>query len=96
MTQICLPHFAGGGEPTGLSLVGEEGPELFIPHTPGTIVPNHALSNLGGTTTNVIDARGTDPAMVHEAVQRGMAQVYAQATHDVQHQMADRSRRVPR
>jgi hypothetical protein len=31
-----------GGEPTPgkPAMVGEEGPEIFIPHTPGTIIPN--------------------------------------------------------
>lgn len=42
--------FANGGEPPvgQVSMVGEEGPELFVPKTRGTIVPNHAL---GGSTT---------------------------------------------
>ncbi|NVO06927.1 MAG: hypothetical protein HXX19_13820 [Rhodoferax sp.] len=41
----------GGSPPVGLpSIVGEKGPELFIPSTAGTIVPNSAL---GGGTSNV-------------------------------------------
>jgi hypothetical protein len=37
-----LAHAAGGGtveggEPT---VVGEEGPELFVPSAPGTVIPN--------------------------------------------------------
>ena len=41
--------FADGGRPpVGVpSIVGEEGPELFVPDTPGTIVPNGAM---GGST----------------------------------------------
>lgn len=37
-----MPQFAKGGQPPmdQVSLVGEQGPELFIPHTRGTIVPN--------------------------------------------------------
>ena len=37
--------FADGGEPPlgKISMVGEEGPELFIPKSAGTIIPNHAL-----------------------------------------------------
>ena len=37
--------FAEGGEPPlgKISMVGEEGPELFIPKSAGTIIPNHAL-----------------------------------------------------
>lgn len=52
-----IPAFAEGGRPSvGMpSLVGEKGPELFVPDTAGTIVPN---SRMGGVT--YIDARGAD------------------------------------
>ena len=58
---ISAGAFAGGGNPPvgKASLVGEKGPELFVPRKSGTIIPNHAL---GGTTTNVVvnvDASGT-------------------------------------
>jgi len=44
--------FADGGEPpvNQASWVGERGPELFVPKTAGTIVPNHALSGMASTT----------------------------------------------
>jgi hypothetical protein len=64
-----LPAFAEGGEPptNRPSLVGEEGPEIFVPKTAGTIIPNSALK--GGASgrsgnTYVIDARGTDIGVV--------------------------------
>jgi len=44
-------------------LVGERGPELFMPKVPGTIVPNHALGGrAGGAGDQIIqiDARGAD------------------------------------
>lgn len=41
-------------------LVGERGPELFTAGNSGSITPNHALSNGGGTY--YIDARGADSA----------------------------------
>jgi lambda family phage tail tape measure protein len=49
--------FADGGEPpVGVpSLVGERGPELFVPSRAGTIIPNHQLGAAlggGGTTIN--------------------------------------------
>lgn len=49
--------FADGGSPTvGMaSLVGERGPELFIPRTSGTIIPNGSLASAmggGGQTIN--------------------------------------------
>ena len=55
--------FANGGRPPvgKASLVGEKGPELFIPSTAGTIIPNNQLG--GGVVNNVtinVDASGTD------------------------------------
>lgn len=53
--------FAEGGRPPvgKASIVGERGPELFVPRTSGTIVPNNAL---GGGTANIVvnvDASGS-------------------------------------
>jgi tape measure domain-containing protein len=53
--------FASGGRPplNKASMVGENGPELFVPDSAGTIVPNHALG--GGGNYNVVvnvDATG--------------------------------------
>jgi lambda family phage tail tape measure protein len=44
--------FANGGDPpVGVpSMVGENGPELFVPRQSGTIIPNNKLSGMGGTT----------------------------------------------
>jgi TP901 family phage tail tape measure protein len=42
----------GGRPPVGVpSIVGEKGPELFVPDTAGTIVPNSALGMAGGGST---------------------------------------------
>jgi hypothetical protein len=38
--------FAGGGRPTGPSIVGENGPEWFVPYVAGTILPNGVLPSL--------------------------------------------------
>lgn len=45
-TTYIGPAFADGGNPpVGVpSLVGEKGPELFIPRTAGTIIPNNQLA----------------------------------------------------
>jgi hypothetical protein len=53
---------AEGGPVTGGSpyIVGERGPELFVPGSSGSIVPNHALGS--GGSTYIIDARGADRA----------------------------------
>ena len=56
--------FADGGRPPvgRPSLVGEKGPELFVPSSSGRIVPNHELGKGGGTTNVVVnvDASGTE------------------------------------
>tara|TARA_R100001126_G_scaffold81921_1_gene50262 strand:- start:776 stop:2869 length:2094 start_codon:yes stop_codon:yes gene_type:complete len=59
-----LDTFAEGGRPPvgKMSLVGEKGPELFIPDTAGTIIPNNALGSGGGgnVVVNVaVDASGS-------------------------------------
>jgi phage-related minor tail protein len=59
-----MPSYADGGNPAvnQVSLIGERGPELFIPRTAGTIIPNHALGGMGGSTSitnNYINAIDT-------------------------------------
>jgi len=57
--------FADGGRPPvgRPSIVGERGPELFVPDRAGTIIPNHKLrGGGGGMETNVVvnvDASGS-------------------------------------
>ena len=63
--QFSVGSVFGGGRATGGSvmagtsyMVGEKGPELFMPGRSGTVIPNNAL---GGGTTNVVvnvDASG--------------------------------------
>ena len=60
--SVPLPTFANGGvPPVGRpSIVGERGPELFMPGIRGTVIPNNAL---GGGSTNVVvnvDASGSN------------------------------------
>ena len=55
--------FANGGRPPvgRPSVVGERGPELFVPDRAGTIVPNHELGGMGGTNIVVnVDASGSN------------------------------------
>jgi hypothetical protein len=75
-----LPHFAAGGDfmSGNPMIVGEKGPEMLVPKSSGTIIPNHALG--GGDTHHHfnIDARGSnDPAATEAAVRRGMHQAVA-------------------
>lgn len=57
---FAIPGLASGGGVTGGSpyLVGEQGPELFIPSGAGSIVPNSKIGGMGGNTyvTNNISA----------------------------------------
>jgi len=49
---------AGGSPPVGkASIVGERGPELFIPKVPGTIIANHQL---GGAQQVVVEVQAND------------------------------------
>jgi lambda family phage tail tape measure protein len=84
--------FANGGYPplNQPSIVGERGPELFVPQSAGKIIPNHALG--GGTsvvnnTTAVnysiqaVDASSfrslvaRDPEFIHNVVEQGRRQM---------------------
>jgi hypothetical protein len=69
--RFDLPGRAGGGRVSGGSsyLVGEMGPELFMPGRGGNIVPNDRLGG-GGTniTINVTAGMGTNGAQVGEQI----------------------------
>lgn len=87
---------AGGGvEADTPYIVGERGPELMIPGTRGSIVPNHQLASVGGSTSYTIDARGTDPALTTANVQRAIEQSRVQAVHQAAATMAEHQRRIP-
>ena len=56
---VTMDSFANGGRPPvgKPSIVGERGPELFVPNSAGTIIPNHAM---GATNIVVnVDASGS-------------------------------------
>lgn len=61
VVDIFEQRASGGPVGAGKTyMVGERGPELFVPKTSGAIIPNHAL---GGGTTSVtvnVDASGTN------------------------------------
>jgi len=67
-----VPGYANGGSPAvgQPSIVGERGPELFVPRTAGSIIPNHALSGMGGTTNvtnnyiNAIDTKSFEERLL--------------------------------
>jgi hypothetical protein len=78
---------ASGGPVTGstMYLVGEQGPELFVPSTSGSIIPNDQMSSISGSTSvNVSNvfylANATD--------MRTQQQIAAQTGMSVQRAMA--------
>lgn len=92
--------FANGGDPDPYkaSVVGERGPELFVPRVAGTVVPNRALNGLGGSQVVQhfnIDATGSNPADVDMRVRQGAAAAYAQVMQDAPRQQTERARRRP-
>ena len=56
-----LPFADGGRPPVGRpSIVGEKGPELFVPSRSGTIIPNNKLGGSSNTSVTVnVDASGS-------------------------------------
>ena len=73
--------FLASGGPASANkpyIVGERGPELFVPNTSGTVVPNNALG--GGAVTyniNAVDAMSfkqmlaQDPTFLHAVAEQG-------------------------
>jgi lambda family phage tail tape measure protein len=47
-----IPMAANGGDINGPTIVGEMGPELFIPKSSGTVIPNNKLSSFGNMGTS--------------------------------------------
>ena len=63
--------FAEGGRPPvgKMSLVGEKGPELFVPGSSGTIIPNNALGG-GGSVIPDVRISGNDLLIVFDRAER--------------------------
>ena len=56
---LTIDNFANGGRPPvgRPSIVGEKGPELFVPDRTGTIIPNHAMGGMNIVVN--VDASGS-------------------------------------
>jgi lambda family phage tail tape measure protein len=53
-SSFSMPGLAGGGDIDSPRLVGENGPEMFIPKSAGTIVPNNRVGSLMGGGPQVV------------------------------------------
>ena len=78
-----LPGFAAGGRPPvgRPSIVGEKGPDLFVPSTAGTIIPNNKMS--GSVINNIsvsVDASGSS-VQGNEQEGRELCNVLSAAIH---------------
>ena len=76
---------AAGGPVAGNQpyVVGERGPELFVPRGAGTIVPNHAMASMGTTNVtnnyiNAIDVKSFEDRLLGSANTIWAANTYAQ------------------
>jgi hypothetical protein len=93
LAKTFLPGFADGTDamvPGMPSIVGEKGPELFIPPSAGAVVPNSRLKGSGmvGDVHNHIDARGSnDPAqtvaLINQALDKAAPQIIAHSVRAV-------------
>ena len=76
-----IPGFLASGGPAGAGkpyIVGERGPELFVPNMSGTVVPNNALGGAPVTyNINAVDAMSfkqmlaQDPTFLHAVAEQG-------------------------
>jgi len=68
-----LPQNANGGNVYGgaPSIVGERGPELFVPGQDGRIIPNHQMGGGGDVTVNIINQGGEQMQAEQQQTRRG-------------------------
>jgi hypothetical protein len=95
MLSFGGPRAMGGPVKGGTPyLVGEKGPELFVPSASGQIVSNQNMQGMGGNVFN-IDARGAQ-AGVGEEIKRALADYDRQslARHVANHQQARKRRAI--
>jgi len=72
-TMTTLPQNANGGNVFGgrPSIVGERGPELFVPGQDGRIIPNSEMGGRGNVTVNVINQGGEQLQAQQQQTRRG-------------------------
>ena len=73
-------------------MVGERGPELFVPDVAGTIVPNHMMGSGSGVSV-VINAPGATAetvAMIRREIAGAAPAIVSAATNNTARQMGRR------
>lgn len=105
LSAIFGGFFADGGRPPvgKASIVGERGPEIFVPDSAGTIISNKnsfARGGLAGVNDNGqsitinVDARqATDPAAVRQAARAAVLEALPQTMAATENRIYSRSRR---
>ena len=88
---IGLMGFANGGDPpVGVaSMVGERGPELFVPRQAGTIISNDKLAGGGANVSlsnNITVAGGIGAGEAYIAIQKALAENNKQWTETLKRQ----------
>lgn len=96
LTRMFGGFFADGGSPPvgKVSIVGERGPELFVPKSAGTIIPNHMLGGSGvsnSVAVNVTINQSGDTQSSTDAKGAG-AQLGTAISAAVQQELAKQSR----
>jgi lambda family phage tail tape measure protein len=82
---LGLPGRASGGPVDAMTpyMVGEKGPELFVPRSAGNIVPNHSLGGGSNVTYNInaVDASSfrqlvaSDPEFLYAVTEKGRSSI---------------------
>ena len=88
--------FAEGGDVSANrpALIGEKGPEIFVPKSAGSIIPNSAMG--GGNHTFMVDARGSsNPAETERMVNRALRQATPQIIAAANGYGKEANRRLP-
>lgn len=78
----------GGSPPVGIaSLVGERGPELFVPRQAGVVIPNHMIKGYadGGGLSHMPSAGGSRSSVMHTSVFSGDMHFHAHGVSPQQH-----------
>jgi lambda family phage tail tape measure protein len=84
-TGVKLGGRASGGPVSADTpyVVGENGPEVFMPNKSGSIIPNHAMGSMGGTTNvtnnyiNAIDVKSFEDRLLNSSSAIWAANQYA-------------------